>query len=53
MHGGWCGEFENPTWREVIRLVTGVATLTEVNSIGPLNIGLALLAEASNRMWGL
>jgi hypothetical protein len=42
-------KFENPTWREVVGLVTGTATSTEVDSIGQLNIGMALLTEARNR----
>ena len=42
-------KFENPTWREVVGLITGAATLTEVDSIRQLNIAMALLTEASNR----
>ena len=41
-------EFENPTWRGVIRLVTGAATPTEVDSVGQLNIGMTLLTEAND-----
>ena len=42
-------EFENPTWRGVIRLVTGAATLTGIDPIGQLDIGMALATEARNR----
>ena len=41
-------QFENPIRREVVRLVTGAAALTEINSIRQLNIGMALSTGASN-----
>jgi hypothetical protein len=41
-------QFENPVRREVVRLVTGAAALTEINSIRQLNIGMALSTGASN-----
>jgi hypothetical protein len=41
-------QFENPTWWEIIRLVTGLATLTGIHSIGLLYIGMALATEARN-----
>jgi hypothetical protein len=48
---GWRSQFENPTWRVVVRLAARSATLTEIDSIGQLNIGMALLTEASNHLW--
>ena len=41
-------QFENPVRREVVRLVTGAAALTEIDSIRQLNIGMALSTGASN-----
>ena len=42
-------EFENPTWRRVVGLFTGAATLTGIDSIGQVNIGMALATEPRNR----
>jgi len=41
-------QFENPVRREVVRLVTGAAALTEIDSIRQLNIRMALSTGASN-----
>ena len=41
-------QFKSPAWMEVVGLVTRAAALTEISSIGQLNIGMALSTEASN-----
>ena len=41
-------QFEYPTWREIVRLVTGAPALTEIDSVGQLNIGMTLPTKASD-----
>ena len=41
--------FENPTWREVVGLVTGAATPTEVDCMDDMDIGVAMATKARNR----
>jgi hypothetical protein len=53
VYEAWRSRLENPTWRGVIRVVTGAATLTGIDSIGQLNIGMTLLTEAGNYFWVL
>jgi hypothetical protein len=43
-----CAHLENPSWWGVIRLVTRAATPTEIDSVGPLDVGMTLVTEASD-----
>jgi hypothetical protein len=46
-------QLKNPTWWKVVGLGTGADTPTEVDSMGQLNIGMALLTEAGIYFWVL